>query len=238
MHAVLHWQPYKTRTTKLGMTDSIFTFTAQHEQLSSWQANRLAATYRDLLDSERYSKAAQFFLTDLYGPYDTSERDSKGEKVIQLMEKILPDSAIRPMEEAMELNRLTKRLDDALCKMLFDTMQVTKIDAKSYCEAYRRCDNYSLRLAQIEMVEELGLLLDRVVKKPFVHTALKLAHGPAHLAGLGALQDFLERGFSAFLHMKGAADFMQAIKTREAAILDRIFAGDPDPFRTDFQAIL
>lgn len=219
------------------MTDSTFTFTEQHEQLSRWQSDRLAVTYQDLLISSRYEKAARFFLSDLYGPYDTSERDSKGERVIQLMEKLLPQSAIKPMEEALELNRLTKRLDDALCNMLFNTMNVSEITAESYSEAYRRCDNYSLRLAQIEMVEDLGLLLDRVVKKPFVHTALKLAHGPAHLAGLGALQDFLERGFSAFLHMQGATDFMQAIKTRETAILDRIFANEAEPFRADFATI-
>ncbi len=42
----------------------------QHDRdaLRQWQADRLGRTHRDLLESKRYGPAAQFFLTDLYGP--------------------------------------------------------------------------------------------------------------------------------------------------------------------------
>ena len=52
---------------------------------------------------------------------------------------------------------------------------------------------------------------------------------PAVLTGWEDLQRFLEHGFSAFKHMKGAAQFLETIRQREKAILDRIFAAEPNP---------
>ena len=64
-----------------------------------------------------------------------------------------------------------------------------------------------------------------------IYTLIRMAHGPAHLAGFGALHDFLEDGFRAFRAMHGAEEFLQAIEDRETRIMERIFAGDPAPFR-------
>ena len=52
----------------------------------------------------------------------------------------------------------------------------------------------------------------------------------AVLAGWTELQQYLERGFTAFKHMKGADDFMNAIIGRETRILDAIFANEAEPF--------
>ena len=53
---------------------------------------------------------------------------------------------------------------------------------------------------------------------------------PAHMAGLGALQDFLERGFAAFRGMRGAAEFLATVESRELELVNAIFAGDNEPF--------
>jgi hypothetical protein len=53
---------------------------------------------------------------------------------------------------------------------------------------------------------------------------------PARLAGLSALQDFLERGVRAFRTLGGAKEFLATIDRRERAILDAIFDGDDAPF--------
>jgi len=53
---------------------------------------------------------------------------------------------------------------------------------------------------------------------------------PAHLAGMGVLHDFLERGFAAFHRMCGAALFLATITARETALLDAIMSGDDAPF--------
>lgn len=200
-------------------------------RLTHWQCQRLAASYADLRADPLYAAATDFFLDDLYGPYDFSKRDRDGEKIATTMHKVLPASAIRPIERALALNRLTRRLDDALEHMLFVEMGVDEIDLASYAEAYRRCDNLAERIEQIEEVDTLGRELDKVVKKPLVQIALRMARGPAHLAGLGELQDFLERGFAAFLKMGDAAPFLETVKRRELTYLDRINDHDPDPFR-------
>ena len=51
---------------------------------------------------------------------------------------------------------------------------------------------------------------------------------PAELAGLGALQSFLERGYAAFRVMRRGSDFVDIVSGRERAISDAIFAGDDD----------
>ncbi|HEX5130330.1 MAG TPA: hypothetical protein VFV90_11320, partial [Usitatibacter sp.] len=59
---------------------------------------------------------------------------------------------------------------------------------------------------------------------------LKLMRTPAKLAGLQDLQDFLERGFTAFRAMGGAGDFLASIQARETEILNRLFSGAAKPF--------
>jgi hypothetical protein len=60
--------------------------------------------------------------------------------------------------------------------------------------------------------------------------ALAMTRRPARLAGLSALQDFLERGFTAFQRMNGAADFLNTVEVRETRIHDAIVSGANDPF--------
>lgn len=50
------------------------------------------------------------------------------------------------------------------------------------------------------------------------------------MAGLGALQDFLERGVAAFRAMGGAHGFLATVRERETALHDAIVGGSSDPF--------
>jgi hypothetical protein len=59
---------------------------------------------------------------------------------------------------------------------------------------------------------------------------------PARLAGLSALQDFLERGFESFAQMRGAAEFLATIQSRETVIYESIAGGSNDPFPDPMQA--
>ncbi len=49
---------------------------------------------------------------------------------------------------------------------------------------------------------------------------------PAKLAGLGEIQDFLQRGHSAFTRMGNAREFLDLIVGRERQLVDALFAGD------------
>jgi hypothetical protein len=81
------------------------------------------------------------------------------------------------------------------------------------------------REQQIRLLLQVGHDLDRSLAHPMLYALLKMLHRPAHLAGFGALQDFLERGFSAFKNMQGADEFLATIERRETRIMESLFAG-------------
>ena len=203
----------------------------------SWQTRRLARTYADLAASDRYAPATEFFLSDLYGERDFEARDLSLERAFPLLAKILPGVVLLPVARAIELHALTGELDRALCKALLeDRVAKEAITDSMYAAAYRRCANRPLRLRQIELVVAVGERLDRVVRKPMLQRALKLARRPARSGGFAELQDFLERGFAAFRHMHGAGEFLATIESREKAVLERLFAGSPKPFELEPRA--
>jgi hypothetical protein len=198
-------------------------------RLRAWQAERLAATYRDLLDSDRYHAAARFFLTDLYGPKDFSERDHEIERILPTLSATLPAAGIRTIALAIEVDALSEELDAAMVAELRRTRAMAKITGKAYAEAYRRCGRRDHRELQLRLIGEIGDALAALVRKPLVHAALRLMRGPAKLAGLAELHAFLEDGYDAFHKMGDPAEFLETIATREEIILRQLFDGAPRP---------
>jgi hypothetical protein len=199
--------------------------------LRRWQAQRLARTYADLAASDRYAAATAFFLSDLYGDRDFTERDLSIERAYPLVVRLLPDAALLPVARAIELHALSAELDRALSRSLLEEAGGRGgVTEATYASAYQRCANRPQRLRQIELLLAVGERLDRVVGKPLLERALRLARRPARAGGFGQLQDFLERGFSAFKQMGGAAEFLATIERRETRILERLFAGTARPF--------
>ena len=198
------------------------------ERLADWQARRLRMTYADLAVDPRYSAAIQFFQNDLYGAADYSRRDADLARVVPLLVRVLPEAVIMTTAAAMELNGLSQELDRVLLARL--PRADGYFTVAEYCKAYRRAGNYPLRHRQIKLIVDIGTALDRLVGKALVRTALAMMRQPARLAGMGALQDFLERGFAAFRDMGGATTFLATIEERETQILETIADGSRDPF--------
>ena len=195
-------------------------------ELKSWQAQRLARTYADVASQPRYRAATAFFLDDLYGPKDFSGRDQAMLRILPVMSRVLPQTAVETAALAIELEAVSESLDHALAAAL----PAGPIDAASYGQAYRESSTRAEREHQIDLFDAVGHRLDALVKKPFVPGTLKLMRRPAKVAGLGDLQDFLERGFAAFRGMKGADEFLALLRSRETAILNALFSGKPEPF--------
>ena len=198
------------------------------DQLSAWQARRLRNTYADLAGDPRYAGAIAFFQNDLYGGEDFAQRDADLARVVPVMGRLLPQSVIATVARAVELNALAHELDRALIVHL--PAGTATIAVADYCRAYRATGEKTLRARQIALIGEVGNALDKFVRTPMIGPALTMMRKPAHAAGLGALQDFLERGFQAFRRMKGAREFLATIDTRETRISNAIFAGDDAPF--------
>lgn len=198
------------------------------ERLAEWQARRLRMTYADLAADKRYTTAVLFFQNDLYGPGDFSRRDADLARVVPLMVKMLPEGVIVTTALAMELNGISQELDRLVAARL--PRADGYFTVAEYCKAYRRAGNYPARERQIKLIGDVGAALDHYVQKPFVRTALAVMRQPARLAGFGALQDFLERGFGSFRSMHGATEFLATINQRETHIMEAIVGGSYDPF--------
>jgi hypothetical protein len=194
-------------------------------ELKAWQSARLRATYADVAAQPRYRAATSFFLDDLYGPKDFSGRDQAMMRIVPTMTRILPASALQTAALAIELEALSEDLDQRAAAALAPG----PIDAQSYAEAYRQGSRRAERERQIDLIVAVGERLDALVKRPLVARTLRLMRAPAKAAGLGDLQEFLERGFEAFREMHGADDFLALVRSRETGILSRIFSGEAAP---------
>lgn len=196
------------------------------DRLRQWQADRLGHTHRDLLESERYGPAAEFFLTDLYGPGDCARRDADVMRVMPTAERLLPESGLKVLAQAIELDALSEELDYLMVVALRRSGAIGRLTAAAYALAYREVGEPERRAHQITLVTELGMTLDRLARKPFLGTTLKLVSGPAHLAGLGELFSFVERGYRVCHQMGRANEFLETIASRETAIMTALFDGD------------
>ncbi len=194
--------------------------------LAAWQARRLAATYEDFAARARYRDAVHFFLNDLYGPGDFSQRDTDLKKVLPVMTRMLPEAALLALTDALELHALTMEFDRAMLGVLQDELGMSDaLDPTLWVQAYQRCGRRAERERQIALTVSAGRQLEQVVEKPLVYSLVRLARGPAKAAGFGALQDFVERGFKAFRSMRGASEFIDAVEQRELRLLEDLFTG-------------
>lgn len=190
---------------------------ARLKALQSWQAKRLALDYRELQKQERHRPACDFFLNELYGEQDFSKRDQDVERIYPIMTKLLPGQVLLTVSRAVELNALSHELD---LKMLAHLPHGELSDA-DYQRAYIACNNTHERRYQLALILSLGRELARVVQVPMMYKLLQACRWPAKLAGLAALQGFLERGFAAFVKLKGARQFLGEIRHTEVAFMRR-----------------
>jgi hypothetical protein len=145
-------------------------------------------------------------------------------RILPVMRRMLPASAVETAALAIELEALSEDLDQRLAAALPEG----PIDEESYADAYRASSTPAERERQIDLIVAVGERLDALVRKPFVFTTLKVMRQPARVAGLGDLQDFLERGFQSFRDMDGAAEFLALLRERETRILRSLFSGKAD----------
>ena len=95
----------------------------------------------------------------------------------------------------------------------------------------------TLELTEVELaIIQMALVdtrrdLNKLVRKSIVNYLLRMLRGPAHAAGFGKLQEFLETGLASFRALEDADYFVETIYRREWRAMEKLFAEDPDPFR-------
>ncbi len=199
--------------------------------LQAWQAVRLQRGFAGFLDDPTRRPAAQFFLTDVYGEHDFSQRDADIARVMPTMGTVLPSVLVTTVASGIELGVLTHGLDLRMAEVLqrLATRRRT-LDEALYARAYQEVGLKRLRARQIALIDEVGHGLAAALRMPGVATLLALARIPARAAGVADLQGFLERGFSAFAELGDIAAFLVEIRDNETRVMQRLFAGHPQPF--------
>ena len=201
----------------------------QFNTLQQWQRERIARSFEDLARRKGYRPAVRFFLTELYGGLDFRQRDQDMGRVMPVMIRFLPDRALGTMSEAFELQAISLEFDMAMAGEMA-LRGIGQLDMPRYCEAYRAANDQGGRERQILLIRKIGYDLDKLVRWPMVNYLVRLLRGPAHAAGFGNLQEFLEAGLDAFRSLEDPAYFIETIYRREWDSMERMFAGAERPF--------
>jgi hypothetical protein len=189
--------------------------------VKSYQHSRFAATYQDMLQSGPTRRAALFFLNELYGPKDFSDRDQQFVRVVPSIVRVLPKTLVSTVLTLARLHALSEELDTAM-GMAAGAAFLRDDDYGVIWRAVGRAED---RSRQIDWMLEIGLSIQAHSRKSWVRTSLRLMRGPANAAGFGALQSFLEEGLESFSALPDAKVFLGTIAARERALAQRLFAG-------------
>ena len=203
---------------------------ASCDAVKRYQHARFGVSYADLMAQPRYARAAEFFLTDLYGPADFSDRDDQFARIVPALVRLFPAHIVETVGELAELHALSERLDTAMARQrLADGPASQAVGGAEYGRWWRAVGEPSARERQIALMVSVGQALDRYTRNLLLRQSLRLMRGPAAAAGLGALQGFLERGFDTFREMAGAQVFLDTIAARERQLAAALFAGGSGP---------
>lgn len=211
--------------------------------IKGFQASRFAGTYADLLADDRYRDAARFFLVELYSDKDYSERDAQFGRIAGGLQALFTQHAVATAVSLAQLHLLTEELDHAMARAWINAEPVAPASSTArYAMVWRSVGRRSDRDRQLETVLQIGRDLARLTRLPGLRLVLRMMRKPAHAAGLGSLQDFLEAGFDTFAsmtrHAQGVDIFLSTIEQREAGLIDTLFDESPVACATKLDAIL
>jgi hypothetical protein len=192
--------------------------------VKAYQHRRFAMTYADLMAQKRYTAATSFFLNDLYGPADYSDRDRQFMRIVPAMVRLFPAEIVLTVRHLGALHALSEQLDTKMARALAGSAPSGAAYTAAWC-----CTSEADREQQIQWMLRVGTDLDRYTRRVVLRQSLRLMRGPAQAAGLGGLQRFLEKGFDTFRQMGGAEEFLLTIGQRERVLATQLFKGLPAP---------
>ncbi|TCP00753.1 FFLEELY motif protein [Rubrivivax gelatinosus] len=195
---------------------------ARTRAVKDYQHRRFAASYADLLEQPRYAESSRFFLDELYGPQDFTDRDAQFARVVPGLVRIFPHELVVTVRALSELHALSETMDTSMAARISSP----RVDARAYVAAWQAVGQPTVRARQIELMLLVGSALDRYTRNPILRHSLRLMRTPARAAGLSALQSFLESGFDTFRAMKGADAFLATISSRERDLAALLFSVD------------
>ncbi|MBU1354368.1 MAG: hypothetical protein KKB95_21100 [Gammaproteobacteria bacterium] len=209
--------------------------------VKTFQARRFRGTYADLMGSPSFGPAARFFLEELYSDTDYTDRDLQFGRIAGTLQTMFPQPAVTTAVALAVLHAQTEELDQDMGRAWLAHAD-SPSDAARYTAAWRTVGQRHARQEQMRRVLAMGTDLARLTRTPGLRMMLRMMRGPAHAAGMGALQKFLEAGFDTFGQLSrqrgGVEQFLTTIEARERALMDQLFDAEPVTCETQLSSTL
>ncbi|MDH4448176.1 MAG: hypothetical protein QE488_11095 [Acidovorax sp.] len=215
-------------------------------RVKALQARRFRGTYADLMVSPSFGPATRFFLEELYSDADYTDRDQQFSRIAGTLQTVFPQPVVATAVALAVLHAQTEGLDQDMGRAWAPATPAAATDthdaAARYVAAWRQVGQRHAREQQLQRVLAMGTDLARLTRTPGLRMMLRMMRGPAHAAGMGALQQFLEAGFDTFgqlARQRGAVErFLQMIEQRESALIASLFDAAPVTCGTQLAATL
>jgi hypothetical protein len=194
-----------------------------YDRFTRWQFDYMLPFFDDLLEPEGYAEAVDFIVSDLAG-VGVAERDHDIERATPIIVRSLPVHALELAASAAELNAGALEFNLAICRqLLVDGRLPATITEAEYCLACREASSFDECMDLVNLTVALGDSLKTLVRVPLIGMLLRTMRAPAHVAGFGALQEFLETGYLTFRHISDIDHFLVLLHERMDKVFDRIY---------------
>ena len=195
----------------------------QYDHFTQWQMAYLLTMFTDLHEQPGYTDAINFTMSDLAG-VGISDRDRDLERAAPAITTMLPRKALETIAAAAKLNASVLRVNLGIFNHLLEAGEMRDdISHRAYCVACRETSSLDECLGLVKLAVELGGTLKTLVKVPLLGGMLAAMRGPAHAAGFGALQEFLESGYSTFKEIPDIEHFLEEIDGRMTEFFTALF---------------
>jgi hypothetical protein len=198
---------------------------ASYDRFTRWQLDYMLPFFSDLLEPKGYAEAVDFVVSDLCG-VGISERDRDIERATPVIVRSLPGRSLDTAAAAVELNAAALEINLGIWHGLRADGELPAVISESaYVTACRAASSFEECMDLVQLAVELGDTLKSLVRIPLIGGLLRTMRAPAHAAGFGALQEFLETGFITFRKISDINHFLDLLHHRMHQIFDRIYHG-------------
>ena len=194
-----------------------------YDRFTRWQLDYMLPFFADLLEPEGYAEAVDFIVSDLAG-VGISERDRDIERAAPVIVRSLPAHPLATAAAAVELNARVLQINLGICRALLVNGELPPtIGETDYYGACQAVSSYDECMELVRLAVELGETLKRLVRVPLIGGLLRTMRKPAHAAGFGALQEFLETGYLTFHRISDIDRFLELLQLRLDQVFRRIY---------------
>ncbi len=203
-------------------------FLDAYDRFAEWQLAFLLPFFHDLHRQDGYREALDFTMSDLAG-VGISERDQDLERAAPAITRMMPTGALVTVSVAAEMNARVLEVNTAICRnLMVNDALPAPITVEDYVLACRAASTLDECVELVHLITDLGRTLNSLVQVPLIGVMLRAMRGPANAAGFGALQNFLETGYTTFKAIPDVEIFLQAIDSRMVGVFEQIFELSPE----------